>query len=94
MKARGHKDMFGRCGTTTTRIGRFAIKSVGGAGIALMGLITESLRAYLPTYVFSEEFSVFAQASFIALWLHQLKGPRNVSCEVSSAGINHGHLFH
>lgn len=47
MKARGHKNMFGRCGTTTTRIGRFAIKIVGGADIALMELTTESLRAYL-----------------------------------------------
>ena len=41
MKARGHKNMLGRCGTTMTRIGRFAIKIVGGAGIALMESTTE-----------------------------------------------------
>jgi len=44
MKALGHKNMFGRCGMTMTRIGRFAIKIVVGAGIALMELTTESWR--------------------------------------------------
>ena len=47
MKALGHTNILVWCGTTTTRIGRFAMKIVGGAGIALMGLITEYLRAYL-----------------------------------------------